>query len=62
MARPTWSSRHVRKASVIVIRVNFTVETDEDDLIGGFRLIDGDTKFFKGPVIKAMEQGAVLLC
>ena len=45
-----------------VIRVNFTVETDEDDLIGGFRLVDGETKFFKGPVIKAMEMGAVLLC
>ncbi len=44
-----------------VIRVNFTVETDEDDLIGGFRLVNGDTKFFKGPVIKAMELGAVLL-
>ena len=44
-----------------VIRVNFTVETDEDDLIGGFRLVDGDTKFFKGPLIKAMERGAVLL-
>ena len=50
------------KAKRDMIRVNFTVETDEDDLIGGFRLIDGDTKFFKGPVIKAMEQGAVLLC
>ena len=45
-----------------VIRVNFTIETDEDDLIGGFRLVNGDTKFFKGPVIKAMEKGAVLLC
>jgi len=45
-----------------VIRVNFTIETDEDDLIGGFRLVDGDTKFFKGPVITAMERGAVLLC
>jgi MoxR-like ATPase len=45
-----------------VIRVNFTVETDEDDLIGGFRLVDGETKFFKGPVITAMERGAVLLC
>ena len=45
-----------------VIRVNFTVETDEDDLIGGFRLVDGETKFFKGPVIKAMEKGAILLC
>ena len=44
-----------------VIRVNFTVETDEDDLIGGFRLVEGDTKFFKGPVINAMEKGAVLL-
>jgi hypothetical protein len=44
-----------------VIRINFTIETDEDDLIGGFRLIDGDTRFFKGPVIKAMERGAVLL-
>ncbi len=44
-----------------VIRVNLTRETDEDDLIGGFRLIDGSTKFFKGPVIKAMERGAVLL-
>lgn len=44
-----------------VIRVNFTIETDEDDLIGGFRLVNGDTKFFKGPVIRAMEMGAVLL-
>jgi MoxR-like ATPase len=44
-----------------VIRVNFTIETDEDDLIGGFRLINGETKFFKGPVLKAMERGAVLL-
>ena len=44
-----------------VIRVNFTVETDEDDLIGGFRLVDGATKFFHGPVIKAMQRGAVLL-
>ena len=44
-----------------MIRFNFTIETDEDDLIGGFRLVNGETKFFKGPVIKAMEQGAVLL-
>lgn len=50
------------KAKREVIRVNFTVETDEDDLIGGFRLVNGETKFFKGPVIKAMERGAVLLC
>lgn len=44
-----------------VIRVNFTIETDEDDLIGGFRLVNGDTKYFKGPVITAMEKGTVLL-
>ena len=43
------------------IRVQVTPETDEDDLIGGFRLIDGDTVFCKGPVIKAMEKGAILL-
>ena len=43
------------------VRVNITVETDEDDLIGGFRLVDGDTKFFKGPIINAMEKGAVAL-
>jgi hypothetical protein len=43
------------------IRVQITPETDEDDLIGGFRLIDGETIFNKGPVIKAMETGAILL-
>lgn len=43
------------------IRVQITPETDEDDLIGGFRLIDGNTVFEKGPVIRAMESGAVLL-
>jgi len=43
------------------IRVQITPETDEDDLIGGFRLIEGETVFQKGPVIKAMERGAVLL-
>lgn len=44
-----------------VIRVNFTDETDEDDLIGGFRLVAGETKYFKGPVITAMQRGAILL-
>lgn len=44
-----------------VIRVNFTVETDEDDLIGGFRLVAGETKFMKGPIISAMERGAIVL-
>ena len=43
------------------IRVQITPETDEDDLIGGFRLINGETIFQKGPVIKAMERGAILL-
>lgn len=44
-----------------MVRVNITVETDEDDLIGGFRLIDGRTVWQNGPVIVAMERGAVLL-
>jgi hypothetical protein len=43
------------------IRVQINPETDEDDLLGGFRLIDGETVFAKGPVLKAMENGAVLL-
>ena len=43
------------------VRVQVTPETDEDDLIGGFRLINGETVFSKGPVIKAMERGAILL-
>jgi len=44
-----------------MIRVQMSRETDEDDLIGGFRLIDGETKFMKGPVLRAMELGALLL-
>ena len=44
-----------------MIRVNVTIETDEDDLLGGFRLVDGETVFHKGPVVDAMERGAVLL-
>lgn len=44
-----------------LIRVNITVETDEDDLIGGFRLVDGRTVWQNGPVIIAMQRGAVLL-
>lgn len=44
-----------------VIRVNITCETDEDDLIGGFRLLDGDTVFVKGPVLEAMNRGSILL-
>jgi len=43
------------------IRFQISPETDEDDLLGGFRLVNGETVFQKGPVIKAMEHGAVLL-
>ena len=44
-----------------LIRVNITIETDEDDLIGGFRLVNGDTVWHNGPVVEALERGAVLL-
>ena len=44
-----------------MIRVNITKETDEDDLLGGFRLVNGETVYFEGPVVKAMRMGAVLL-
>lgn len=43
------------------IRVQINPETDEDDLLGGFRLVNGETVFSKGPVLKAMENGAILL-
>jgi MoxR-like ATPase len=44
-----------------LVRVNITIETDEDDLLGGYRLKDGDTVWQNGPVIEAMQRGAVLL-
>lgn len=44
-----------------VVRVNITIETDEDDLLGGFRLVDGKTVWHNGPVVHAMERGATLL-
>ena len=44
-----------------LVRVNVTVETDEDDLLGGFRLVDGATVWHDGPVVDAMKRGAVLL-
>ena len=44
-----------------MIRVNVTIETDEDDLIGGFRLVNGETVWHNGPVVEALERGAVLL-
>ena len=43
------------------IRVNITIETDEDDLLGGYRLQDGQTVWQNGPVIEAMQRGAILL-
>ena len=42
-------------------RVNVTSQTDEDDLLGGFRLVNGETVWYDGPVIQAMKNGAVLL-
>ena len=44
-----------------LVRVNITIETDEDDLIGGFRLVNGATVWHNGPVIEALERGAILL-
>tara|TARA_B100001109_G_scaffold197563_1_gene164147 strand:+ start:3799 stop:4863 length:1065 start_codon:yes stop_codon:yes gene_type:complete len=44
-----------------LIRINISIETDEDDLIGGFRLVDGNTVWHNGPVVEALERGAVLL-
>ena len=49
------------KAKREFFRVNITVETDEDDLLGHYPLIDGNTVWQDGPVVKAMEQGAILL-
>jgi len=43
------------------VRANITTETDEDDLLGGFRLVNGNTVFHMGPVLVAMIRGAVLL-
>jgi hypothetical protein len=44
-----------------LIRVNITIETDEDDLIGGFRLVNGETVWHNGPVVEALDRGAILL-
>lgn len=44
-----------------LIRVNITIETDADDLIGGFRLVNGETVWHNGPVIEALQRGAILL-
>ncbi len=44
-----------------LVRINITVETDEDDLLGGFRLVDGETVWQDGPIINAMRRGSVAL-
>lgn len=44
-----------------LVRVNITIETDEDDLLGGFRLENGETQFHKGPAVEAAETGSILL-
>ena len=44
-----------------LVRVNITIETDEDDLIGGFRLVNGETVWHDGPVVEALKRGAILL-
>ena len=44
-----------------LVRVNITVETDEDDLLGGFRLVDGETVWQDGPIINAMRRGSIAL-
>ena len=49
------------KANRELFRINITIETDEDDLLGGFRLVNGETVWFDGPVVEAMRKGAVLL-
>ena len=53
--------RACAKAKRELFRVNVTIETDEDDLLGGFRLVNGETVWFDGPVVEAMRKGAVLL-
>ena len=49
------------KAARELFRVNITIETDEDDLLGGFRLVDGETVWFDGPIVEAMRKGALVL-
>jgi len=44
-----------------LFRVNVTIETDEDDLMGGHTLVNGNISFREGPVVKAMRKGSVLL-
>tara|TARA_Y100000310_G_scaffold344909_1_gene460421 strand:+ start:20840 stop:22027 length:1188 start_codon:yes stop_codon:yes gene_type:complete len=54
-------SQACAQAGVELIRANIVAETDEDDLIGGYRLVDGNTVWQDGPAIEAMKRGAKLL-
>lgn len=44
-----------------LFRINITIETDEDDLLGGFRLVGDTTKWFDGPMTRALKSGGVVL-
>ena len=59
--KTTMVSEACKELNRDLVRINFTQETDEDDLIGGFRLQNGETVYSEGPVIQAMKNGSVLL-
>ena len=61
MVKPCPLKRSCAAAKRELIRVNITIETDEDDLIGGFRLVNGDTVWHNGPVIEGSGGETVLL-
>ena len=44
-----------------IIRVNFTSETCEEDLLGSYTLRNGDTVWQDGPIVVAMKKGAICL-
>ena len=56
-----FSREAAAKAGKEIIRLNVTSQTDEEALLGGFRLVNGNTVFEKGPAVVAMERGAILL-
>lgn len=56
-----FSREAAAKSGREIIRLNVTSQTDEEALLGGFRLVDGNTVFEKGPAVVAMERGAILL-
>ena len=61
MAKRSVLNKLVLNSTRELIRVNITIETDEDDLIGGFRLVNGETVWHNGPVIEALDS-VVLFC